>query len=187
MFLIINWNSIDWTIVSTISSSFFSFIAIIISAIAVIKTSKDNNKMLEATSRAYVSIYTEALISNRQYFYLVFRNFGKTNAFITNIEIDTKTREMISTRGIDRFHYLTNSNLAPGQSFTHAILTDSNEYDHNHISKFEITYKSGRKEYSEKFEFKLSDHTRMPSIGISNGDFKKQFLELYQDEIRKKL
>lgn len=187
MFLNINWNSLNWTMVSTISSSILALLAIVISTVAVVKTSKDNNKMLEATSRAYVSIYTESLISNRHYFYLVFRNFGKTNAFIKTIKIDEKTREMISSASMDRFHYLNNSNLAPGQSFTHGVLTNHKEYDHNHISTFEITYKSGYKEYSEKFEFNLSEHTRMPSIGISSGDLNKQFLELYQDEIRKKL
>lgn len=77
--------------------------------------------------------------------------------------------------------------MAPGQSITHVVSTQKKEYDHDHTSKFEITYISGKKEYSDVFEFNLSMNSTMPSISISNADYDKQFLELYQDEIRKKL
>lgn len=187
MFNMANWSTLNWEVASTISGLILSIVAIVISVIAVVKTSIDNNKILEESSRAYVSIYTEALITNRNYFYIVFRNFGNSNANIQSLEIDEKTRRMIKIRGIDRFDYLNGSNLAPGQSITHIIVTDNKDYDHNHISKFIITYTSGRKEYSDMFAFNLSAHTRMPSVGVSDGDRSKQFLELYQDEIRKKL
>lgn len=87
----------------------------------------------------------------------------------------------------DYLSSIVKNQLAPGQSITHAVLTQKKEYDHQHISKFEITYTSGKKEYSDTFEFNLSVNTVMPSMSISNADYEKQFLELYQDEIRKKL
>lgn len=187
MFLTINLNNINWDIASTISDSVLSLLAIVISVIALVKTSRDNNRILEETSRAYISVYTEAIIANRGHFYIVIRNFGNTNAILQDIKIDKKTREMIKLGEKDYFSNLIKTQLAPGQSITHVVTTQNKEYDHNHISNFEIDYTSGRKKYSDKFEFNLSINTTMPSISISSGDFKKQFLELYQDEIRKKL
>ena len=78
MFLNIDWNNINWDLASTLSSSFLSIVAIIISVVAVVKTSKDNNRILEENSRAYISIYTEALIANRNHFYIIIKNFGNT-------------------------------------------------------------------------------------------------------------
>lgn len=187
MFLTINLSNINWDIASTISDSVLSLLAIVISVIALVKTSVDNNRILEETSRAYISIYTETLIANRNHFYIILRNFGNTNAVLQDIKTDEKTREMIKLGEKDYFSNLIKSQLAPGQSITHVVTTQNKEYDHNHISKFEIVYTSGRKKYSDKFEFNLSINTTMPSISISNGDFEKQLLELYQDEIRKKL
>jgi len=187
MFFSINWSAINWDVTKTISELLLSSTAIIISVFAVVKTSRDNNRILEETSRAYVSIYTETLIANRKHFYIVFRNFGKSNAFIQNITVDDKTKEMIKIGNKDFISDIAKSNIAPGQSITHVVITGNKEYDYDHISKFEITYLSGRKIYIDKFEFNLGANTRMPSISISNKDTDKQFLELYQDEIRKKL
>lgn len=169
-------------------------IAIIISVITLVKTSFDNRRMLEESSRAYISIYTDTLIANKSHFYIIIKNFGNTNAMIQNIEIDKKTKKMIklgSTECEDCFNSLIKSQLAPGQSITHAVMTDNEEYDYSHISKFKISYKSGRKRYSDEFEINLSINSTMPSMSISTDgtgeQFKKLFIELYQDQIRKSL
>ena len=39
MFLNIDWSNINWDLASTLSSSFLSIVAIIISVVAVVKTS----------------------------------------------------------------------------------------------------------------------------------------------------
>lgn len=188
MFFSISLSTIEFLdVVKTISEVLLSALAIIISVVAVVKTSKDNNMILEETSRAYVSIYTEALIANRSHFYIVFRNFGKTNAIMQNIEIDEKTKEMTKIGNKDFFSYIAKCTIAPGQSITHVVTTGDKEFDFEHVSEFIITYLSGAKVYTDKFEFSLGMNTRMPSISISSKDVGKQFLELYQDEIRKKL
>lgn len=120
-------------------------------------------------------------------FYIIVKNFGNTNAVVQNVKVDDKTRKMIQLGDKDYFSKIEKNQLAPGQSITCLVSTQKKEYDYNHTSKFEITYLSGRKEYSDIFEFNLSINSTMPSISISTGDYSKQFLELYQDEIRKKL
>jgi hypothetical protein len=173
--------------VKTIIELGVPILAISISAIAVIKTSIDNNKMLEEMSRPYIGIYTEALIANKGHFYIVLRNFGNTSATLKNIEIDEKTKKMIKLGNKNYFNNLINSQIAPGQSITHLVTTRNKEYDSKHISRFKITYTSGKKRYSDKFEFILSANSTMPSISISNAKYEKQFIELYQDQIRKNL
>lgn len=95
MFLKINLSTVNWDVASTISSSILSVVAIFISLIAIVKTSRDNSKILEANSIPYISVYTETLIANKSHFYIIVRNFGNTNAIIQNIKVDEKTREMI--------------------------------------------------------------------------------------------
>jgi len=202
MFFSISSGAINWDIARTITDFLLSVIAVSISVYAVVKTSRDNNRILEETSRAYISIYTDALVANKSHFYIVFRNFGKSNAFIKDIEIDEKTREMIKIGDKDFISYIMKSNIAPGQSITHVVATntkkndkdisdvvatENKKYDQDHISKFEITYLSGGNEYTDIFEFCLGANTRMPSIGLSDGGIDRQFLELYQDQIRKSL
>lgn len=113
MFLNINLNNINWDIASTISDSLLSILAIIISIVALVKTSRDNNKILEETSRAYISIYTETLNANRNHFYIVIRNFGNTNAILKDLKIDEKTKKMIKLGEKDYFSSLIKAQLAP--------------------------------------------------------------------------
>lgn len=187
MLLTLSSSTIDWNTVKPITEIILSAVAIFISVFAIVKTSRDNNKILEETSRAYISVYTETLIANKNHFYIIFRNFGKSNAFIKNISIDDKTREMIKIGDKDFINNITKSNIAPGQSITHVVATENKKYNKEHISEFTITYLSGRKEYTDNFKFCLGANTRMPSIGLSSEELNIQFLELYQDQIRKSL
>ena len=101
------------------------------------------------------------------------------------VDLKLCNRTKIGNRDyIDR---IVNNQLAPKQSITHLVSTHKSDFDRDHTLKFKITYKSGRKTYSDIFEFNLSWNSTMPSISISNADYEKQFIELYQDEIRKKL
>lgn len=174
-------------VIKPITELLLSAVAIIISVVAVVKTSKDNNRILEETSRAYISIYTETLIANSNSFYLVFRNFGHTNAVMQEIKIDDVTREMIKVGNKDFLGYIAKSTIAPGQSITHVVTTYNRDFDKEYVSKFEISYLSGDKKYEDVFEFSLGMNTRMPSVSISTKDVSEQFLELYQDDIRKRL
>ena len=188
MFLSASMSPIEFLdIIKPIAELLLSAVAIIISVVAVVKTSKDNNRILEETSRAYVSIYTEAIIANSKSFYLVFRNFGHTNAVMQEIDVDDKTREMIKVGNKDFLGYIAKSTIAPGQSITHVVTTYDKDFDKEHVSKFKISYLSGGKKYEDVFEFSLGMNTRMPSVSISDKNFEEQFLELYQDDIRKRL
>lgn len=190
--------SINWIIIESIAT----LLATTIVALTLIytmfnnrKIAADNNKMIEAASRAYISIYSAPLIANRNHFYIVFRNTGKSSATIKSLNTDNITRDAIKLGDKDFLDYFQNIIIAPGVSITH--LATSKNYLHNHVSKFDIEYTSMDKTYKEHFEFKLDASHKLPSIGIqvlSSNDFEKnlislirQLVELYQDDIRKHL
>ena len=72
MLLTLSSSTIDWNTVKPITEIILSAVAIFISVFAIVKTSRDNNKILEETSRAYISVYTETLIANKNHFYILF-------------------------------------------------------------------------------------------------------------------
>lgn len=65
-------------IISIIVSTFTSIVAIFVS----VKALKQNNKMLEESTRPYVSIYVESITLCEQSSFFVIKNFGNTPAYM---------------------------------------------------------------------------------------------------------
>lgn len=66
--------------ISTISNiilSALSFLLAFISIVFVIVTLKQNNRMLEASSRPFISIYLETITICEQTTFFVIKNFGQ--------------------------------------------------------------------------------------------------------------
>lgn len=186
MFFLSNISSRDWTVIESKISLLTSIFALCISFYSFYFQRKESNRILEETNRAYVSIYSSPLIANRSQFYLVIKNFGNTQAIIKDIEVDPITKKSLKNRfGKDFFDYYRNSSLAPGQSFTHLVMNE--DLDHDLVSEFKITYQSGKNIYTETFKFNLQRQHQLPSVGLSNKEVDKQFLELYQDYLRRNL
>lgn len=71
-------------IISIIASLIPSIVAIVIS----IKSLRQNNKMIEASSRPYISIYVESITLCEQTSFFVIKNFGNTPAYINDFQYD---------------------------------------------------------------------------------------------------
>lgn len=76
----------DWIeLFGVVFSSLTAFIAIYIS----IKTLKQNNKMIEESTRPYISIYGQTIVTGeRPSFYIVVRNSGNSPAIISKLSYD---------------------------------------------------------------------------------------------------
>ena len=61
-----------------------SFILAVISVVTVVITLRQNNKMIEESTRPVISIYTDEINAGNPLFYLVVKNFGKSPAYIIN-------------------------------------------------------------------------------------------------------
>ncbi len=146
--------------------------------------------MFEESSRGILGVYTTAMISNKSSIYLVIKNFGNSQATITNLSVDKKTRECMKLSGKNFVPYIINTTLAPNQSLTYAII--SKNLSHDDISSFKIFYSSIGKLYADEFNFNLVNLATLPSTDFASGKNGIEgkisiFLELYQDWIRKNL
>ena len=94
-----------------------SFILAAISVVTVVITLRQNNKMIEESTRPFISVYTDEINAGNPFFYLVIKNFGKSTAYITKFEYDFDFNGCYKIRNDrDYLQQLNNAVLAPGQS-----------------------------------------------------------------------
>lgn len=137
-----------------------SFILAAISVVTVVITLRQNNKMIEESTRLVISVYTDEINAGNPFFYLIVKNFGKSPAYITKFEYDFDFKGCYKIRNDrDYLEGLNNAVLAPGQS---RICT----LDYAKIDKevtFTLEYHSGAKKvYSDKFTIDLKAGVSMP-------------------------
>ena len=65
-----------------------SFLFAMISIITVVITLKQNSKMMENSSRGYLSVYGDMLGVQPGNFYIVVKNFGHSNVLIKSLKCD---------------------------------------------------------------------------------------------------
>lgn len=99
--------------------SVLSFILAVISIVTVVITLRQNNKMIENSSRPYVCIYFDYIQCGEPTGYFVVKNFGASSAFIDSltyndvIQNHPKSLADISTI----FDGLSGNSIAPSQKF----------------------------------------------------------------------
>lgn len=189
-----------WNTLGVLSSFFVALITLFALLYTIIfnqKLLKENNKAIDEANRANLSVYSSPLIASNNNFYIVVRNFGRTTAIIKSIKIDDQTRESIKLDNKDFINYLINLPIAPNQSITHLVQSINIPKDLD--SKIEIIYTSAsnNKDYTCFYKGKIDSAHKLPSIGISEGShidthakllhIVKKFVELYQDDLRRKL
>ena len=138
----------------------FSFILAAISVVTVVITLRQNNKMIEESTRPVISVYTDEINAGNPFFYLIVKNFWKSPAYITIFEYACDFKGCYKIRNDrDYLEGLNNAVLAPGQS---RICT----LDYAKIDKevtFTLEYHSGAKKvYSDKFTIDLKAGVSMP-------------------------
>lgn len=134
------------TTISNIILSALSFLLAFISIVFVIVTLKQNNRMLEASSRPYISIYLETITICEQTTFFVIKNFGTTPALITKFEYDPilKTTPQKHNLYNLQFDYIRELTISPGQS-------KLMPYDTQKLSNPNLTFVIGYISQDEKY------------------------------------
>ena len=134
------------SVITNICLCILSFLLAVVSVVTVIVGLKQNSRMLENESRAYVAIYGEITYTPHLVFYLIVKNFGKSSASIISFECDRDLSIFAYIEKFTPFSHMENISIAPGQSFRCALqhfpLFGSGIPSIN----FKITYKSNRSE-----------------------------------------
>lgn len=142
-----------------------SFVLSVISVITVIVTIRQNTKMLESTSRPYISVYGESFNAGSPMFYLVIKNFGASQAVIRSISFDPSLSNCYRfTVRHDYLNELNGASIAPGQS--RICLLDYEKVPD--VVKIDIEYSSSTKTYKEHMEVNLTAGVDMPTNKVAN-------------------
>lgn len=161
MFLNLTYD--QWQAIGVLATILASIIAIAISVV----TLRQNNKMIESTSRPNLSIYGNSTNTGSPMLYFVIHNFGSSLAEITSLKYDFDFTNCYKIQNEkDYIKTLVGCTLAPNQS--KICLLDYDKVDK--IVNFEISYKSSAKSYNEKFAVDFRAGNAMVAAKTSNKD-----------------
>lgn len=98
-----------------------SFILAGISVVTVIITLRQNHKMINNATRPYIVVYSATTNFQSPGYYLCVKNFGQSGAFITSFHCNCDLRQYSYHNEKTPFEHLSNTFIAPGQSFVCSI------------------------------------------------------------------
>ena len=94
-----------------------SFLTAIVAIIISLVTLRQNSKMLEESSRAVISVYSQSINTGTPMLFLVVKNFGNSTATIRKFDYDFDFTDCYCFRSDrDYLKDLVGSTLAPKQS-----------------------------------------------------------------------
>ena len=126
-----------------------SFVVSVVSIFIAIKALCQNNKMLEETTRPYISIAYEVLYTGNPQIYLVVKNYGNTGAVIT----DFSYSPLVDHKGFnEKISKLNGAFIAPNQKFLYSI--DPKLFKSDELM-IDITYKTQSRSYHERQPIKI--------------------------------
>lgn len=153
-----------------LSLTIFSLILATISIITVILTLKQNNKMIESSSRPYVAIYGDMTNFSNLQFYIIIKNFGKSGAIIKNLSCDIELSNYNYNTSITPFESIKNTMLAPNQNIVCSIDHRKLDKDGIEILNFVVEYEFQRKNYKENYSVNYAAFKNNITTKISTKD-----------------
>ena len=116
-----------------------SLITGIVAIIISVKTLKQNSKMIEESTRPYITIYFQTTTVRTQRPYFVIKNFGNTGATISSITCDYDLKKCSVDSCATLFSHIANTFLAPQQSIPCSV-NIKNIIDEENFLTFKIEY-----------------------------------------------
>lgn len=146
-----------------------SFLLAVISIAIVIISIRQNNKLLEANSRPYISAF---LSNQNQNIVLTIKNFGNSSAYITDFVSSADFSKLSPSSQITPFKNFKGSMLAPGQAVscgfkyrTFADAYDSFTLTISYTSDFSNKHKIRKKNYVNKIDINVKAFRELFYIG----------------------
>lgn len=139
-----------------IASFLTAFVAIVISLVTI----RQNSKMIEESSRAVISIYSQSINTGSPMMFIVIKNFGNSPAVIRKFEYDFDFTNCYKFRADrDYLKDFVGSSLAPGQSRICCL-------DYEKLTRpvtFTLEYQSGSRKYDETLVVDLQAGVNVPT------------------------
>ena len=160
-----------------------------VSVVTVILTIKQNNKMIESSSRPYLSIYDNFTYFDGISYYIVFKNFGQSRAYVKKFDYDVDLLDCVNTQNpLPPFSHMVGTCISPNQSFITEIDITELLRKTDRIN-FSIEYLSpSGKLYKEDITLNLKSRTdNLLSKSDSSNKELKIISDAIQDLVRKQL
>lgn len=119
-----------------------------------VKTLKQNQKMIEDSTRPYITVYSDFTFFQQSLFYIIIKNFGSSGAVITEFKTDEDLQDLMPEGSPKPFAYMQGAFLAPGQHYQTAINIPDAKALLDKVT-FHIKYKSSTHEYVEDVTLKI--------------------------------
>lgn len=126
----------------TISSLFLAILSIIF----VIITIHQNNRVLENSTRPYLSIYADTINSKRLKTYLILKNYGNSPAVISNLSCNQDMKNWSFHSQYPPLVNLDGATINPNQKILYLINTENNK-NINTPLEFKIKYTGTKKNF----------------------------------------
>lgn len=126
-----------------------SFIVSVVSVLVAVLALRQNNKMLEETTRPYVAISYDVVFNGTRSIFLMLKNYGSSGAKITSFDFKPLSN---SSHINEQLAKINGAFLAPHQKIMYNI--DPTKFPDNTLD-FTITYKNGSKTYTENQSLKI--------------------------------
>lgn len=131
-----------------------SLITSIIAIIISVKTLKQNNQMLEDSSRPYLVMYTGIVNCEGPSYYLLLKNFGQSGAYIDSFSCDHDLSQYSFDIRAVPFKHIVNTFVAPGQTYR-CTIDPLKLFKNPEPLVFNITYSFNQKTYRDVFSLNI--------------------------------
>lgn len=128
-----------------------SFVLAAISVVTVVITLRQNNKMIQNSSRPYVVAVAQIVNFQGPSLYLVIKNYGNSGATISKVIFSIDLRKYSYSKEFTPFSKISNTFIAPNQSLLCSL--DKSKMLKDGFKSFDVSieYTDGIHNYSDTF------------------------------------
>jgi len=141
-------------LIGIIATSITSIIAIIISVFSL----RQNSKMIEESSRPYISAYITSTQFGTPILYIVIKNFGNTSATISDFQSNIDLSEYTYNLNAVPFDKINGLTLSPHQKILYPIKSRNNNSKLLEKIKISFKYSDSQKTYIENIDLNVSEY-----------------------------
>lgn len=161
----------DLSTIVNIILCILSFALAAISVVTVVITLKQNNQMIESTSRPYIAVSFDIMNtgSNRSVF--VIKNYGQSSAYIDEFSFNDVIQNH-SQPGIPLeklFDCIPNSSIAPSQKIIIPV-GEISDFEYTDIAIFTVKYSYCDKKYEDTFRIPIGEYRKYVKVRHNNTD-----------------
>lgn len=172
----------DLSTIVNIVLSILSFVLAAISVVTVVITLKQNNQMIESTSRPYIAISFDVMNtgSNRSVF--IIKNYGQSSAYIDDFSFN----DVISKHSqpgiplVKLFDFIPNSSIAPNQKIIIPV-DEISKFDFTDIAVFSVKYSYCNKKYEDTFHIPIGEYRKFTKVRHDNSNVQKNISYTLQE------